>query len=136
MYEPGRRTRSWLKVKNVREQELVVGGWLDGERSRTSSFGALLVGYYDDDGAFRFAGRVGGGFTDAMLTELRDRLRELESDTNPFTPPPAPPRHAHFVRPELVVQVAFTEWTVEGVLRQPRFKRLRPDKDAAEVTRE
>jgi bifunctional non-homologous end joining protein LigD len=135
-YEPGRRTRSWLKVKNVRQQELVVGGWLPGENSRGSTFGALLVGYYTDDGALRYAGRVGGGFTDAMLDEFKTRLDELASSDNPFTPPPALPRHARFVRPELVIEAAYTEWTVEGMLRHPRFKRFRTDKAPREVIRE
>jgi bifunctional non-homologous end joining protein LigD len=136
IYEPGKRTRAWLKVKHVRQQELVIGGWLDGEGSRAGRFGALLAGYYDDDGLLRFAGRVGGGFTDAMLDELRARLDELATDVNPFTTPPALPPRPHFVRPELVAEAAFTEWTAEGLLRHPRFKGLRFDKDPRAVTRE
>ena len=133
-YEPGRRSRSWRKVKNVRRQEVVVGGWLEGTGNRTGRIGALLVGYYDGD-ALRFAGRVGGGFTDRMLTEVAAELAPLTRSTSPFADP-VPYRQAHWVEPRLVADVDFGEWTPGGTLRHPRFKGLRDDKAPHDVVRE
>ena len=135
-YEPGRRTGAWIKIKHVRRQELVIGGWLPGEGRRTERIGALLMGYYDDDGALRYAGRVGTGFTERTLNELTRQLKPLQMDENPFDAPPKFPRNVEFVRPELVADVEFREWTSEGVMRAPSFKGLRDDKPAAEVVRE
>ena len=134
-YEPGRRTGAWIKIKHVRRQELVIGGWLPGEGRRTERIGALLMGYYED-GALRYAGRVGTGFTERTLTELARRLKPLRTDENPFDHPPKLPRNAEFVTPELVAEVEFREWTGEGVMRAPSFKGIRDDKPAAEVVRE
>jgi bifunctional non-homologous end joining protein LigD len=131
-YEPGRRSGAWVKVKNKRRQELVVGGWMPGEGKRESSIGALLVGYHDADGALRYAGRVGSGFKDRDLDYLLERLQPLSRRTNPFHGTPKPPRGAIFVRPELVCEVEFTEWTNEGILRHPVYKKL-VDMDPAEV---
>jgi len=142
-YEPGRRTGAWIKIKHLRRQELVIGGWLPGEGRRTDRIGALLMGYYDSDRThpranrpLRYAGRVGTGFTERTLTELTRRLKPLRTPTNPFQDPPKLPRNAEFVSPELVAEVEFREWTGEGVMRAPSFKALRDDKPAAEVVRE
>jgi bifunctional non-homologous end joining protein LigD len=140
-YEPGARTRSWRKVKVRRHQEVVVGGWLPGEGNRSGRLGALLVGYHDaagDGGPLRFAGRVGTGFSDAELGRLGDRLEALATDECPFDPPPPRPEaaRARWVRPELVAEVEYGEWTREDRLRHPSYLGLRHDKDAADVTRE
>jgi bifunctional non-homologous end joining protein LigD len=139
VYEPGKRSRSWLKVKVRRRQELVVGGWLPGEGGRAGRIGALLVGVHDPAGGpLRYAGRVGTGFTAAELDRLAGLLGPLETDTPPFDPPPPRPvmRTAHWVRPEHVAEIAFGEWTTDGVLRHPSYLGLRFDKDPAEVVRE
>jgi len=137
LYEPGVRTRNWLKVKNHLAQDFVVGGWLPGEGSR-GRLGALLLGVYQDDGRLCFAGRVGTGFTDAELTRLLRLLDPIRRDTPPFDPPPPKPvaREATWVEPELVVEVEFTEWTGVGILRHPSYKGQRDDKDPREVVRE
>lgn len=130
---PQGRTRDWLKIKCRRSQEFVVGGWTEPKGTRTG-FGALLLGVYSD-GALVHAGRVGSGFDGATLDALAAQLRDAEQDVAPFDPPPEIPG-AHWVRPELVAQVAFAEWTTEGVLRQPSFLGLRTDKDPATIVRE
>jgi bifunctional non-homologous end joining protein LigD len=137
LYEPGVRTRNWLKVKNHLAQEFVVGGWLPGEGSR-GRLGALLLGVYQDDGKLCFAGRVGTGFTDAELTRLVRLLDPLRRDSAPFDPPPPKPvaKEATWVEPEIVVEVEFTEWTGVGILRHPSYKGQRDDKDPREVVRE
>ncbi|HEY6399755.1 MAG TPA: DNA ligase D, partial [Solirubrobacteraceae bacterium] len=134
-YEPGGRTGAWLKVKNTLRQELVVGGWLPGEGRRAERIGALLVGYYED-GEFRYAGRVGTGFTDKVLEELGQRLAPLRRKTSPFSSAPKLPREAVFAEPCLVAEVEFREWTNDGVLRAPSFKGLREDKAPREVVLE
>ena len=128
------RSRDWLKFKCVHRQELVVGGWTDPEGSRTG-FGALLLGYHDDDGALRYAGRVGTGFDEETLASLHDRLERLARETSPYAAAPDGD-DVHWVRPELVVEVGFTEWTEAGRLRHPRFLGVRRDKPAADVVRE
>lgn len=133
-YEPGRRSRAWVKVKNARRQEAVVGGWLEGTGNRAGRIGALLVGYYDS-GALRFAGRVGGGFTDRMLAEVGALLAPLARSTSPFADK-VPYRQAHWVEPRMVVDVEFGEWTPGGTLRHPRFKGVRDDKAPQDVVRE
>ncbi|HWF32359.1 MAG TPA: DNA ligase D [Solirubrobacteraceae bacterium] len=135
-YEPGARSPAWTKIKNVGRQELVIGGWTPGEGRRAQRIGALLVGVYDPDGAFRYAGRVGTGFDDEELDRLRKLLKPLERDSSPFTAGERPPRGAVFVEPELVAEIEFTAWTAVGVLRHPSYKGLREDKDAREVVRE
>jgi bifunctional non-homologous end joining protein LigD len=136
LYEPGGRTRHWLKVKNHQSQEFVVGGYLPGEGSR-GRLGALLLGVYLDDGRLCFAGRVGTGFTEAELTRLALLLDQRRRDTPPFDPEPKPRlKEAIWVEPEIVVEVAFTEWTGGGILRHPSYKGQREDKDPREVTRE
>ena len=130
-----RRSKAWLKMKCEATQELVVGGFTDPQRSRVG-LGALLVGYFEGPD-FVFAGKVGTGFTDALLRDLRQRFDRLEQPTSPFTKAIGLPRiRAHWVKPEVVVQVAFTEWTVHGKLRHPRLLGLRADKAAKDVVRE
>jgi bifunctional non-homologous end joining protein LigD len=132
-YVPG-RSKDWLKLKCAWEQEFVIGGYTDPAGSRTD-FGALLVGYYEDD-RLRYAGKVGTGYTAATLRELGARLRELETPESPFVDARPIPRGTHWTRPGLVAQVGFAEWTSDGRLRQPRFLGLRDDKRPAEVVRE
>ncbi len=127
------RSRDWLKLKCAAGQEMVVGGFTEPSGSRIG-LGALLVGYYAR-GELRYAGKVGTGFDTATLRRLRARLDELEQPGSPFAEPVAE-RTAHWVRPELVAQVGFTEWTRDGRLRHPRFLGLREDKSAREVVRE
>jgi DNA ligase D-like protein (predicted ligase) len=130
-----RRSRHWLKMKCEATQELVVGGFTDPQGGRVG-LGALLVGYFE--GAdFVFAGKVGTGFDTKLLLELRARLDVIEIEKTPFTKAVGLPRlRAHWVRPQIVVQVAFIEWTVHGKLRHPRLLGLRTDKPAREVVRE
>jgi bifunctional non-homologous end joining protein LigD len=132
-YAPG-RSRDWLKLKCVWEQEFVIGGYTDPAGSRTD-FGALLVGYHED-GRLRYAGKVGTGYSAATLRELGARLRALASPEPPFIDARPVPRGVHWTRPELVAQIGFAEWTSDGRLRQPRFLGLRDDKRPTEVVRE
>jgi bifunctional non-homologous end joining protein LigD len=134
-YCPGKRTQHWLKIKVKQNQEFVIGGWQPGEGRRLSTLGSLLVGYYED-GTFRYAGKVGTGFKEKDLRMLVKELKSRERKTSPFTPPPAPPRGVIFVEPELVAELEFTEWTREGILRNPAYKGLRDDKPASAVVRE
>lgn len=131
---PRGRTRAWVKVKCRRSQEFVVLGFTEPGGARTG-FGALLVGYHAHDGALVYAGRVGSGFSDVQLSEIHATLVSLERPTPPLSDPPRLPG-AHWVEPRLVANVAFAEWTAEGVLRQPSFLGLRDDVDPATVVRE
>jgi len=135
-YTSGRGS-AWLKVKCVARQELVIGGYTDPEGAR-AEFGSLLLGVHDRDGRLVYAGRVGTGFDQATLQRLGARLRKLERRASPFAPdgPRPPARGAHWVKPELVAEVAFTEWTRDGRLRHPAFQGLREDKPAAQIVRE
>ena len=132
-----RRSPHWLKMKCEATQEFVVGGFTDPQGKR-AGLGALLVGYYESDGGdFVYAGKVGTGFDTKLLNALRERLDRLELPASPFTKATGLPRvRAHWVRPEIVVQVSFIEWTVHGKLRHSRLIGLRPDKIARDVTRE
>jgi bifunctional non-homologous end joining protein LigD len=139
IYRPGRRSTSWVKVKNVNRQELVVGGWLPGQGNRAGRLGAILVGYYRE-GDLRYAGRVGSGFTDHELDRLDALLTPLSRPTSPFvSPPPLPAevaRHGRWVEATLVAEVAFSEWTHLETLRAPRYKGIRTDVDPRSVVRE
>ena len=128
------RSRDWLKLKCVWNQEFVIGGYTDPAGSRTD-FGALLVGYYED-GQLKYAGKVGTGYTVATLRDLGAQLRGLQTPESPFVDARPIPRGTHWTRPVLVAQIGFAEWTNEGRLRQPRFLGLRDDKLPAEVVRE
>jgi bifunctional non-homologous end joining protein LigD len=136
-YYPGRRFNGWLKVKNLRTQEVVIGGWQPGEGRREGMIGALLLGLPDGD-RLQYAGKVGTGFTERALTELAELLEPLVQNTEPFAEPL--PRkdsaHARWVRPEVVGEVRFSEWTRDGRLRHPAWRGLRPDKSASDVVRE
>jgi DNA ligase D-like protein (predicted ligase) len=127
------RSRDWLKFKCSAEQELVIGGYTAPRGSRTD-LGALLIGYYAD-GALRYAGKVGTGFTRATLRDLAGKLAPLRRDASPFADE-VRERGATWVEPRLVAQVGFSEWTRDGRLRHPRFLGLRDDKAAQEVVRE
>jgi bifunctional non-homologous end joining protein LigD len=130
-----RRSRNWLKMKVEASQELVVGGFTD-PRGRRVGLGALLVGYFEDD-ELVYAGKIGTGFDTKLLLDLRERLSALELTEPPFTKAVGLPRlGVHWVRPEIVVQVAFMEWTAHDKLRHPRLLGVRTDKLPHEVTRE
>jgi bifunctional non-homologous end joining protein LigD len=144
-YVPGKRTGTWLKVKNVSRQEMVIGGWTPGEGRRKERLGALLVGYFEEeDGGkpggskrvLRYAGKVGTGFKAADLTAIAARLAPLARKTSPFDTGPKPPKGAQFVEPRLVAEVEFHELTKEGILRHPAYKGMREDKAADEVVLE
>ena len=129
------RTKDWLKFKCENNQEFVIGGYTDPRGSRIG-FGALLLGVYDSDGQLVYAGKVGTGFNEQTLHRLYDELSKLEQDRSPFDR--GSPRQAgvHWVKPRLVGQVGFSEWTTAGELRHPRFQGLRRDKSPADVIRE
>ena len=130
-----RRSKHWMKMKCEVSQELVVGGFTDPQGARVG-LGALLVGYYEGN-EFVFAGKIGTGFDTKLLLDLRKRFDAIELTKSPFTKARGLPRlRAHWVRPQIVVQVAFIEWTVHGKLRHPRLLGVRFDKDPRDVTRE
>jgi bifunctional non-homologous end joining protein LigD len=138
-YEPGKRNGTWLKIKNTRRQELVIGGWLPGEGRRQGRIGALLMGYYDHDPPtpeLRFAGKVGTGFDAKDLDMLERILAPLRRPTNPFSGAKQPGKGAIYVEPELVAEVEFNEWTRDKLLRHPSYKGLRDDKRALDVVLE
>lgn len=140
-YVPGGRSTSWRKTKVRHVQEFVVGGWLPGDGRRSGSIGALLLGVHDAPGSLTFVGGVGSGFDDATLDRLLALLRPLAAATPAFTPaslaalPAASRRSVQHVRPVLVAQVEFGEWTPAGHLRHPVYLGLRDDVDPAAVTR-
>jgi bifunctional non-homologous end joining protein LigD len=127
-YAPGKRTDDWRKIKILTQQDCVILGWTPGQRGRSSSFGALLVGAFVD-GKLTWIGQVGTGFTDRMLQDFMDRLKAVESEHPPVADPElAKVKGARWVRPELVCVVEYLQMTVAGKLRAPSFKGLRPDK--------
>ncbi len=128
------RSKEWLKFKCSKEQEFVVGGFTDPKGARIG-FGALLVGYFRD-GELRYAGKVGTGYNTPLLLALTQQLEPLIQEESPFAGKPPVRKGVHWVKPELVVQVGFSEWTRDGRLRHPRFLGVRDDKAAADVVRE
>jgi bifunctional non-homologous end joining protein LigD len=136
-YSMGQRSAAWLKLKLQHEQEFVVGGFTEPQRSRPK-LGALHVGYYDRSGrTLHYAGLVGGGFTHDALRDMRQRLAPLERTTSPFSDRIArTPTPTHWVEPRVVVEVKFNEWTADGRLRQPVFLGIRDDKKPRDVVRE
>jgi bifunctional non-homologous end joining protein LigD len=130
-YTPGRRTGAWVKVKNIRRTDVVVGGWLPGEGKRGGRLGALVVGYHED-GELKYAGRVGTGFDEAELNRLGGILAPLARDDSPFDGR-QPPRETHFVEPTLVAAVDYGEWTQARTLRHPVYRGLRDDVDPESV---
>lgn len=135
-YATGRRSRSWIKIKHHLTQEVVIGGWTPGNGRRANTIGALLLGIPDGD-TLRYVGKVGTGFTDRVLDDLAAKLGAHERKTPPLEGvPSADARGAHWVRPELVGEVEFAEWTGPGRLRQPSWRGLRPDKRPDQVVRE
>jgi bifunctional non-homologous end joining protein LigD len=136
-YQPGRRSASWVKHKHWNTQEVVIGGWRAGEGGRTSGIGSLLTGIPGPRG-LHFAGRVGTGFTERALADLKNTLAPLHTDESPFDAP-LPTRDAKgvtFVKPTLVGEVRYSEWTSDDRLRQPSWRGLRPDKKPSQVARE
>ncbi|HXZ64492.1 MAG TPA: non-homologous end-joining DNA ligase [Streptosporangiaceae bacterium] len=129
------RSRDWLKFKRENNQEFVIGGYTDPQGSR-EAFGALLIGYYEPGGRLAYAGKVGTGFDHAALAALLTSMRGLEQPRPAFDTGRLPRAGVHWVRPELVAQIGFSEWTTAGELRHPRYLGLRRDKDARSVTRE
>jgi len=135
-YAAGRRSRNWIKVKNSRTQEVVIGGWRPGRGRRTGSVGSLLLGV-PGDGSLHYVGRVGSGFSDRALDELTGRFRGLERMESPFDDVPrGDASDARWLAPTLVGEVEFAEWTSTGRLRHPAWRGWRPDKNAADVVRE
>jgi bifunctional non-homologous end joining protein LigD len=136
LYIPGRRSPDWVKVKNIRMQEVIIGGWRPGSGRREDTIGSLLLGLPGND-SLLYAGKVGTGFTQAALADLMKRLKPLSQKANPFGDiPRADAREAQWVRPETVGEVVFTEWTSQGRLRHPAWRGLRPDKRPDQVKRE
>ena len=136
LYLPGRRSPAWVKVKHQRMQEVVIVGWEEGSGRRSGGIGALLLAVHVD-GKLRYAGQVGTGFTDRMLTDLAHRLQPLTTPRPAIDDAPADvARNARWVRPELVGEVVFGDWTTDNRLRHPSWRGLRPDKVADDVVRE
>jgi DNA ligase D-like protein (predicted ligase) len=136
-YQPGRRSASWVKDKHWSTQEVVIGGWKAGEGGRTSGIGSLMVGV-PGEGGLRFVGRVGTGFTERDLANLKKTLAPLHTDESPFDTrlPTRDAKGVTFVEPTLVGEVRYSEWTPDDRLRQPSWRGLRPDKKPSEVVRE
>jgi bifunctional non-homologous end joining protein LigD len=138
VYEPGARSGSWLKVKNLLQQEVVVAGWKPGQGNRSGLIGSLLVGVHSSSGALLYAGHVGTGFSDPVLRMLTRLLEPLRRPGSPFDGP-VPAEYAGpavWVEPRLVIEVTFNRWTRAGRMRAPAYRGLRDDKDPADVVRE
>jgi bifunctional non-homologous end joining protein LigD len=130
-----RRSPEWIKLKCGQRQEFVIGGYTDPQGSRTG-IGSLLLGFYDKDGVLRYAGNVGSGFNEASLRDITKRLKALETDESPFPPKSVAGRKPHWVKPKLIAEVSFSEWTNTGSIRHPVFQGLRTDKPPKGITRE
>ncbi len=131
VYSEGTRSQSWRKVKLIKRDEFVIGGWTDGGGKRVGGFGSLMLGVYDDDD-LRYVGSVGTGFSDVLIADLMTQLVEFETGIDPFQGGPDRP-DGHFVDPVMVAEIAYGEWTRDLVLRHPSFKGLRFDRQAHEV---
>jgi bifunctional non-homologous end joining protein LigD len=130
-----RRSPEWIKLKCGQRQEFVIAGYTDPKGSRTG-VGSLLLGTYDKEGVLRYAGNVGSGFNAESLRDVTAKLKALDTDVSPFPPRSVPGRKHHWVKPELIAEVSFSEWTNTGSVRHPVFQGLRTDKPAAGITRE
>jgi bifunctional non-homologous end joining protein LigD len=135
IYKSGRRSPEWCKLKLVRHQTCVVGGWTEPRGSRPF-FGALLLGVHDADGGLQYIGHTGAGFTDAELGRVWKHLQALKSKTSPFTTTPRTNEKPHWTKPRLVVEVKFTEWTADGKLRHPTYLGIRDDVKVESVRKE
>ena len=132
-YSPGKRSDAWIKIKHHATQEVVIIGWRPGKGTRSHRIGSLLMAVPENDG-YRYIGRVGTGFSDKDLDALLTKLNRIERLTNPADDvPPADARDAHWVRPKIVGEVEFAEWTPSGRLRHPTWRGLRLDKSPADV---
>ena len=131
-YAPGARSRDWLKLKLQHRSEFVVGGFTEPRRTRPH-LGAILLGYFDSREQLRYVGHTGGGFDRETLRDMRERLERIEQDRSPFGEVPRSNEQVHWVKPKVVVEVKFSEWTSDGRLRQPIFLGLRDDKNARDV---
>ena len=132
VYRPGKRSPDWLKIKSRPQQEFIVCGFTEGKGSRSKHFGALLLGAYRD-GRLRYFGHSGSGFSEQGLNETIKRLQPLFEDKSPVENPPNIPERIQWIRPKLVCEVAFAEWTLDGELRRTTFLGWRDDKDPEEV---
>ena len=135
IYEPGKRSLKWLKVKAMHSDEFVIGGYSTAAGGRTQTFSSLLLGYYDDKGRLVFAGHVGTGFDEKLLNELKKKLDAIQTTKSPFAEVPHLNAPATWVKPEMVAEIKFSEWTQDGRLRIPVFLRLREDKAPKEIHR-
>lgn len=133
IYEPGKRSKNWLKIKAVKSDEFIIGGFTEGTGNRSKTFGALVLGYYDKENNLQPAGNVGTGFDDAMLASLRKQLDSIVVKRSPFKTQPDGINGVTWVKPEMVVEVKFAEWTQDNRLRAPVFLRVRDDKAASAV---
>jgi bifunctional non-homologous end joining protein LigD len=136
-YQPGARSRYWIKVPLIKTVEVVIAGWKPGGGRRAGIVGSLVLGMYDDEGKLTFVGGVGTGFTQTMLVELGRQLKPLHRQTTPFDRPVASEhtRDVHWVQPRLVGEVAYRTLTPDGRLRHPSWRGLRPDRNPGEVKR-
>jgi len=134
IYEPGRRSKSWLKVKGTLSSEFIICGYTEGTGSRATTFGSLILGYYKD-GKLYYAGGCGTGFNEKTLQLLYKKFRELKTDKSPFSQK-IPGKRIQFIKPVLVAEIKFAEWTKDEILRSPVFMRLRPDKSATDCRRD
>jgi bifunctional non-homologous end joining protein LigD len=130
-----RRSPDWIKLKCGKRQEFVIGGYTDPQGARTG-IGALLLGTHDKDGVLQYAGNVGTGFNEASLHDLKEKLGKLDTDVSPFPPRAVAGRKHHWVKPSLIAEVSFSEWTAAGAVRHAVFQGLREDKPATAITRE
>ena len=131
-YIPGRRSPGWIKIKNKRTAEVVVGGWMPGEGGRAGRLGAIVVGFYED-GELRYAGRAGSGFNESELKRVQGLLDAIARPDSPFSGDQQPPKGTHFAEPRYVASVEYTDLTEIGTLRHPVYKGLRDDVDATDV---